>query len=318
MNVENDPDSIRKNLSKYENASDVVIILDSDRYWKKNRDVFKEFEYPVQLFSMMRIYYLVMKPQLREVYDLLENDLSREIFTAALNVRFKIQSNNVVAKCAETNQYFSLPQMRVFGPNLVFVDCGSFVGDVVERFIFTTNSCFHKIIAFEPSSKQRNALEIRRRRLLEEWALDESQIQVLPYGVGDENTDAFIANRGADSGGIMFESDRGARAVTNDESQINSDNANAEQIKIVKLDDFLKDENVSFIKADIEGSEMSMLRGAANIIRTRKPLLAISLYHKLSDYYEIPLFIKSLVPEYHFEIRHHSPIFCETVLYCYI
>ena len=106
--------------------------------------------------------------------------------------------------------------------------------------------------------------------------------------------------------------------LTNDMNRVNAENADAEQIKIVKLDDFLKDENVSFIKADVEGSEMSMLRGAADIIRTKKPLLAICLYHKLSDYYEIPLFIKSLVPEYHFEIRHHSPIINETVLYCYI
>ncbi len=318
MNVENNPESIRENLSRYENASDVVIILDSDRYWKKNRDVFKEFDYPVQLFSIMRAYYLVMKPQLREVYDLLENDLSREIFTAALNVRFKIQPDNVVAKYASANQYFALPQMILLNPIGSFVDCGSFVGDVIEKFLFTCDCCFDKIFAFEPSSKQRKALEIRRKRLLEEWALDESKIQILPYGVGEENTDAFIVNRGADLGESRYKDDLGSRTLTNDSNRVNDENADAEKIKIIKLDNLLKNENVSFIKADIEGSEMSMLRGAANIIRTQKPLLAISLYHKLTDYYEIPLFIKSLVPEYHFEIRHHSQIFTETVLYCYI
>ena len=63
---------------------------------------------------------------------------------------------------------------------------------------------------------------------------------------------------------------------------------------------------------------MKMLEGAKNIIQTKKPLLAISLYHKLTDYYEIPLYIKSLVPEYKMQIRHHSTDFPETVLYCYL
>ena len=311
MNVENDPDSIRKNLSKYENASDVVIILDSDRYWKKNREVFKEFDYPVQLFSIMKAYYLVMKPQLREVYDLLENDLSREIFTAALNVRFKIQPEKILHPYFDRNQYFALPQMCEMNTNEVFVDCGAFVGDTFEKFIDIRIDNFDKIFAFEPSSKQRKALEIRRKRLLEEWAFDKSKIQVFPYGVGEENIDTFIANND-------YENNLSSRVITNNQARVNAENSNAEQIKIVKLDDFLKDENVSFIKADIEGSEMSMLRGAANIIRTRKPLLTICLYHKLTDYYEIPLFIKSLVPEYHFEVRHHSSKAIEHVLYCYV
>ena len=211
-----------------------------------------------------------------------------------------------------------LPQMILLNPQGSFVDCGSFVGDVIEKFLFVSDCCFKKIFAFEPSSKQRKALEIRRKRLLEEWALDESKIQVLPYGVGEENTEMFIVNRGYGLSESRYKDDLGSRTVTSDMNRINAENADAEQIKIVKLDDFLKDENVSFIKADIEGSEMSMLRGAAEIIQKKEPLLAISLYHKLTDYYEIPLFIKSLVPEYHFEVRHHSLRADEHVLYCYI
>ena len=63
---------------------------------------------------------------------------------------------------------------------------------------------------------------------------------------------------------------------------------------------------------------MDMLRGGVQVIARDKPLLALSIYHRLSDYYEIPLLLKSLVPKYKFKIRHHSMFFCDTVLYAYI
>ena len=86
----------------------------------------------------------------------------------------------------------------------------------------------------------------------------------------------------------------------------------------MRLDDVLEGQRVDFIKADVEGSEILMLQGAENIIKTQKPLLALSIYHKITDYYEIALYVKKLVPEYHMKIRHHTTDFGDTVLYCYI
>ena len=66
---------------------------------------------------------------------------------------------------------------------------------------------------------------------------------------------------------------------------------------------------------DIEGSEQDALLGAAGIIRRDRPRLAICIYHKPEDLYEIPFLIKELVPEYRLYIRHHSDTYAETVLY---
>lgn len=66
---------------------------------------------------------------------------------------------------------------------------------------------------------------------------------------------------------------------------------------------------------DIEGAEMEALKGAENILKRDKPKLAICLYHKREDMWEIPYLIKSIKPEYKFFIRHYSNYEGETVLY---
>ena len=84
---------------------------------------------------------------------------------------------------------------------------------------------------------------------------------------------------------------------------------------VVPLDDALHDEKTTFIKMDIEGAEPQALRGARKIIQTQKPKLAICIYHDFRHLWEIPLYIKSLVPEYRIYFRHHTNLEYETVCY---
>ncbi len=67
---------------------------------------------------------------------------------------------------------------------------------------------------------------------------------------------------------------------------------------------------------DIEGAEIEALKGASEIIKEHRPALAISIYHKPSDLWEIPLLIYNLNPGYSFFLSQHAPILTETVLYC--
>jgi FkbM family methyltransferase len=84
------------------------------------------------------------------------------------------------------------------------------------------------------------------------------------------------------------------------------------------LDDYVQSKQLSrvdFIKMDIEGFELDAISGAAHTIRTLKPRLAISAYHKPDDFWTIPLKLKSLNPTYTFYFGHHSPIGWESVIY---
>ena len=76
-------------------------------------------------------------------------------------------------------------------------------------------------------------------------------------------------------------------------------------VQVCALDDFFRGrpEAVSYLKADVEGAEMSLLRGAAEIIRARKPKIAITTYHHRSDAVEIQAFLKGLRPDYRMRLK---------------
>lgn len=87
-------------------------------------------------------------------------------------------------------------------------------------------------------------------------------------------------------------------------------------ISAVPIDEvILSEDKVTFIKMDVEGSELESLIGAKKTIMRDKPKLAICIYHKPADMYLIPEYIKELNPAYKIYIRHHSNGQGETVLY---
>ncbi len=75
-------------------------------------------------------------------------------------------------------------------------------------------------------------------------------------------------------------------------------------ITMKTLDEILGDrEKIDYIKADIEGYEMEMLKGAVKTISKHKPKLIITTYHEPNDYKEIINFVKNIVPEYNYRIK---------------
>ena len=87
----------------------------------------------------------------------------------------------------------------------------------------------------------------------------------------------------------------------------------------VAIDDFVKEREiprVDFIKMDIEGAEMDALLGAEETIKRFTPKLAISIYHKEDDLFEIPSAIHELNPNYEYYLDHFTIHNEETVLFC--
>ena len=74
-------------------------------------------------------------------------------------------------------------------------------------------------------------------------------------------------------------------------------------------------EKINFLKLDVEGSEMATLRGARNSIDRFKPKLAISIYHKPDDFFEIINYIKENHKYYKLYVDHYTVHREETVVY---
>jgi FkbM family methyltransferase len=73
---------------------------------------------------------------------------------------------------------------------------------------------------------------------------------------------------------------------------------------------------LDFIKMDIEGAELPALTGAERSLKEFHPKLAISLYHSVDDFRNIPRYLDSLGLKYKFYLDHHTIYENETVLFC--
>lgn len=106
---------------------------------------------------------------------------------------------------------------------------------------------------------------------------------VFPYALGDEEKTTSFSSLGevgqvSESGEIVIE-------------QKVFDNL---QVKTV---------GAVMVKMDIEGFELRALKGMQTLIKESKPYLAICIYHKEKDLYEIAKYIKSLNADYRLYIR---------------
>ena len=63
---------------------------------------------------------------------------------------------------------------------------------------------------------------------------------------------------------------------------------------------------VDFIKLDVEGAELDVLKGAATTIARWKPILILSAYHKWDDFWTLRNFVKSIRADYEFALRHYT------------
>lgn len=237
--------------------------------------------------------------RLVSMHNYFYDERSKEIFDTILYCKYN-GAINKLADIFEKDHYFAINNFLSDSKKQIFVDLGAYVGDTVEKFVENCEGIFDKIYAFEPGNNQFIAMNSRVNRLIEEWAINKESIVLEKLGVSNINKEVFF--------------DVNCDILSNNIT----DNETDTKIKVVSLDNYFDGNPITFLKSDIEGEELNMLKGASETIKKYKPKMAISIYHKPDDFFTIPEFIKSLVPEYKFYLRHHSITYAETVLYCCI
>lgn len=239
------------------------------------------------------------KEELRNAIETLDDERSRDIYFTLLQDR----SNGgfYSPEIASWDHMFVNPAFQFHNYDDVFIDCGAFVGDTIEKFLDIHGGILKSIIGFEPDEKNFAALEKRVKRLRDEWNFNSENLAVFPYALADKSSVSYIRRH----------EDMGPNS-----SIVDKADDKTKEIKAVAIDDFCT-EKFTMLKADIESYEYKMLLGAEKSIKKYKPRLAICIYHNASDFYSIPLLVKKFCPDYKITIRHHSVQTAETVLYAW-
>lgn len=191
-----------------------------------------------------------------------------------------------------SRQYFDLTEMKCMEDE-VFVDVGGFDGKTSKLFMRWCGNQYKRIYVLEP---EKSNIILCEKNLLAEKA----KFEIIPYGLWDKECKlGFVKN------------ENGRSHIS---ENIIVDDTDSVLIPVDSLDHLI-DDNITFIKMDIEGAEYKAIEGAKKTIRKYHPKLAISIYHNDEDIWELPKLIMNICPDYKLYLRHYSIAQAETVLY---
>ena len=225
--------------------------------------------------------------QYEQAYALLD-ETSRKTFLHMLLYRLTGDYTLSIDVQSPNEQYFS--NQISWGKGQTIVDCGAYIGDTLSAFL-------------------RHEIDIANYYLYELDDANYTKMSEICEAARQKGIDTYPKKMGVYSHATTLYFQSAADSST----LVDYPTENA--IPVVSIDEDIHD-NVSFIKMDIEGSELEAINGAVGIIQRDKPLLAICIYHKQEDFWKIPLRIKEICPDYKkFWIEQYSPWDIETVLY---
>jgi FkbM family methyltransferase len=157
------------------------------------------------------------------------------------------------------------------------------IGTAEGLFPLTVADKCSKIILVEPNPHFYKALQ-------KTFAKFADKVQIIHSAVGNKR--GSINMQGESLSGTVMEA-----AATNN------------TILLDKIDSLISaSQKITYLKADIEGFEEEMLKGAEQTIKRNKPKIAITSYHLQNNAKEIIRLVKSFVPEYNYYVKgiHHD------------
>ncbi|MEJ2610174.1 MAG: FkbM family methyltransferase [Candidatus Thiodiazotropha sp.] len=222
-----------------------------------------------------------------EKYDLihsrLKDTLSKETFISLLNYRS-------TANLEYMKNFIFDPKGQYFEDFLklqeeVFIDAGGFDGQTSIEFIKHCPN-YKAVYIIEPSKE---SLEIIKNNLK-----NFKNINFISKGLSNKQDT------------LKFDMESGSASSISENGTVS--------IEVDTLDT-LVEEKVTFIKVDIEGAEGLAIEGMKHHILKDHPKMAISVYHKVDDFWKIPEQIFSIRDDYDIYMRHYTEGTDETVMF---
>jgi len=223
-------------------------------------------------------------------FELWHDEASRKEYISQIKWR-----TNLLNECLPPH----LPAEQIYFPTYLlkdvkdecFVDCGAYNGDSINKFICKFKNRFKSIWAIEPDPDNFRQLQSYIKMLDKRFARKVIAVQAA-VGSCRQKT--------------VFDATGTAASMVGSGSY---------QVDSIPLDDILALESPTYIKMDIEGSEIEALIGAQKTIKKKLPVLAICAYHKQDHLWKIPKYIKSISDDYSLFLRRYSDECWELVCY---
>ncbi|MCW8109393.1 FkbM family methyltransferase [Alteromonas ponticola] len=215
----------------------------------------------------------------------LADDESRQILNSLLSYRATLNKFFLDSIVSAPQYFCTLPAAVDYS---IFYDVGAFTGDTLEsmkqQYIFP-----RQVICFEPDPKN---------------------FGVLSTHAADQNVELHKLAVGSQNGVIQF-----ASTSLGYSSKVS--NAGSECVNQVTLDTFCQGQAPlpTYLKIDVEGSDLDVLVGATDVLSRCRPTIAVSIYHLPEHLYTIPLWIIDNLTDYSVYIRHHRDSIYETICY---
>lgn len=223
---------------------------------------------------------------IKKTFELLTDEESKKTLLNICKFRLGL-SNDYASFKHEDEQYFNFLTLNHFtnSSNCIYVDCGAYNGDT---FIEASNRLpLTDAYLFEPDP-------INFKQLVEVAKKSKISPICLPLAVSDHYQ--ILSFSGDGEGGTI---------------SLNG----SVRIAATSLDELMPNSKVDFIKFDVEGAEISAVMGARQLIQRSRPVLVLSLYHRPTDLWEIPLLLANFCANYKFYIRQHFNNSFDSVFY---
>ena len=219
--------------------------------------------------------------ELKDAYALLEDDLSREIFSSVVLYKYTGDIRYLKNACSTADDDLACLGGRDIR---VAVDGGAYNGDTV-RAMQASFSGLRKIYAVEPDPKN-------FKKLSKISAEQENGCSVLPiHGALWDRAGAGVFQSSGNRNSSLL-------AASYQHHEVST--------PLLTVDEIVKDDGVDYVKYDVEGAEKEALLGTRETIRRCRPALGVSVYHRSEDLFTIPLLLKNMYPNCRFYLRRTS------------
>ena len=242
---------------------------------------------------------------IEKVAGLLNDNQSKEIYYKMLARHYNCYECTIPEQYCGAENYFDW-EFFSYTEHETLIQCGVMDGATIKDFIKLVPN-YNQIIGIEADYNNymlasRCLNTFSRVDLINKAIVEDDSIEVAfcSFGTGRSHIESLgdIALEGIRDNDTMGE--KKEKNIT---------------VKAIKGDNLSV--SPTFIQMDIEGAEMMALKGFERTIISKKPKLAICIYHSIEDFWNIPLYIHKIVPNYKLFVRNGSA-FCknnETVLY---